>query len=96
MTVTTDAGATTAPAAEPTGRPARLINAIRAQGGRWTTNRAFKTYRHLPALAGMPLGQIRVVARGDLRDLAAWGWLVAHDDTGRREYSLNHRKDVRS
>jgi hypothetical protein len=81
--------------AGPTGRLADLLAVIRAQGGRWTTSRAFKAYRTLPALAGMPLGQIRTVARGDLRDLAAWGWLVAHDDTGRREYTLNSRKDVR-
>lgn len=75
--------------AGPTGRLAELLNVIRAQGGRWTPNRAFKVYRTLPALAGMPLGRVRTVARGDLRDLAAWGWLVAHDETGRREYSLN-------
>jgi len=94
MTTTVQAGAH-APAAGPTGRLAALLDAIRAQGGRWTTNRAFAVYRRHPALAGMPLGKVRVVARGDLRDLAAWGWLVAHDDTGRREYSLNTRKDGR-
>ncbi|MET8766377.1 hypothetical protein [Streptomyces sp. NPDC004658] len=86
---------TAAPAA-PTGRLADLLTVIRRHGGRWTTNRAFAAYRHHPALTGMPLGKVRTVARGDLRDLAAWGWLVAHDDTGRREYSLNTRKDVRS
>lgn len=94
MQTTVTAGAQ-APAAGPTGRLAYLLDTIRAQGGRWTTSRAFRAYRHHPALTGMPLGQIRAVARGDLRDLAAWGWLVAHDDTGRREYTLNPRKDAR-
>jgi hypothetical protein len=49
VTVTVHAG--------PTGRLADLLAAIRAQGGRWTTNRAFKAYRAMPALVGMPLGQ---------------------------------------
>lgn len=93
---TVQAGAATqAPAAGPTGRLAHLLAQIRQHGGRWTTNRAFAVYRRLPALADMPLGKVRTVARGDLRDLAAWGWLVAHDDTGRREYTLDTRKDVR-
>lgn len=83
---------TTTPAG-PTGRLSDLLAAIRWTGGRWTTNKAFAVYRNLPALAGMPLGQIRTVARGDLRDLAAWGWLTAHDNTGRREYTLSTRKD---
>jgi hypothetical protein len=84
---------TTVTSAGPTGRLAYLLDAIRVQGGRWTTSKAFNAYRSLPQLAAMGPGQIRIAARGDLRDLAAWGWLTAHDDAGRREYSLNTRKD---
>lgn len=88
MAVTTTAQAT------PTGRLAELLTAIREQRGHWTTSRVFRFYRGLPSLADMGPGQVRIVARGDLRDLAAWGWLIAHDNTGRREYSLNTRKDA--
>lgn len=75
--------------ARPTGRLAQLLDAITAEGGRWTTNRALRFYRaHVRSMAGMPHGQVRAVVRGDLRDLAAWGWLTAHHDSGYREYTL--------
>lgn len=77
----------------PAGRVAVLLDAIRTHRKAWTTTKAFEVYRLLPAHAGMPLGQIRSLARGDLRDLAAWGHLIASDESGRREYHLNVRKD---
>jgi len=61
-----------------------------ADGGSWTTNKALRFYRaHVRSLAGMSHGQVRAVARGDLRDLAAWGWLTTHNETGHHKYSLN-------
>lgn len=82
-------------AAGPTGRAAQLLDAIRTRPGTWTTAKAFEVYRLLPAHAGMPLGQIRSFARGDLRDLATWGHLTVSEASGRREYRLTTRKDVR-
>ncbi|WP_393075101.1 hypothetical protein [Streptomyces sp. LN704] len=79
--------------AGPTGRVAQLLDAIRTHRGKWTTGKAFEVYRLLPAHAGMPLGQIRSFARGDLRDLAAWGHLTVSEASGRREYHLTTRKD---
>lgn len=70
--------------AGPTGRVARLLDAIRTARGRWTTARAAQFYRDHqlgPPRAKWP--QIRTVARGDLRDLAAWGHLVRHEEPGR-------------
>lgn len=81
------------PASGPTGRVAVLLDAIRTHRKAWTTTKAFEVYRLLPAHAGMPLGQIRSLARADLRDLAAWGHLTVSDASGRREYHLNTRKD---
>jgi hypothetical protein len=37
---------------------------------------------------------MRAIARGDLRDLAAWGWLHLHDQPSNRHYTLNTRKDT--
>lgn len=88
----------TAPTATPgpTGRVKQLLDAIRTARGTWTTSRAFQFYRdNFRATDGLPLGQIRTVARGDLRDLAAWGHLTVSDTSGRREYRLATRKDVR-
>lgn len=76
----------------PTGRVARLLDAIRTEGGRWTTSRAARFYlanRLGPPGAKEP--RIRTVARGDLRDLAAWGYLVRHEEPGRQYYV--ERKD---
>lgn len=88
------APATTATPTGPTGRVAQLLDAIRTRPNTaWTTAKAFDVYRLLPAHAGMPLGQIRTIARGDLRDLAAWGHLTVSEESGRREYHLTTRKD---
>jgi hypothetical protein len=80
----------------PTGRPAALLEAIRTQRGEWTTKRVLALYRRLSLAPGdMRHAHLRSVARGDLRDLAAWGWLVRHDEPSRLHYTLNSRKDVR-
>ncbi len=89
MTTTVQAGAQ-APAAGPTGRPAQLLAEIRRQGGRWSATRAVRLYRRI---TNLPVNRLRAVARGDLRDLAAWGHLVLHDEPNNRFYTL--RKDVR-
>ena len=89
----TPAGATATPG--PTGRVAQLLDAIRTAGGRWTTVTAFRFYRdHLRALDHIPNTQLRAVARGDLRDLAAWGHLIRHEEPGRQYYLLKTRKDT--
>ncbi|MFJ5259127.1 hypothetical protein ACIQAC_01450 [Streptomyces sp. NPDC088387] len=62
---------------EPTGRVAHLLDTIRSLGGTWTVNKAVEVYRQMPAHAGMKIGRIRHYARGDLRDLAAWGLITA-------------------
>lgn len=83
MTVTTDAG--------PTGRLAILLAAIRRQGGRWNTVRTARFYKGF--VSDVPEARRRAVARGDLRDLHAWGWLALHDEPSNRHYTLNTRKD---
>jgi hypothetical protein len=82
--------------ATPTGRVANLLTAIRQQRGEWTTKRVLALYRRL-SLTPRDAHRAcqRSVARGDLRDLAAWGWLVQHDEPNRLFYTLNSRKDVR-
>jgi hypothetical protein len=92
VTTTTDAGAS-APAAGPTGRLAVLLDNIRRQRGRWTAIRVVRLYRRLAV--DVPPARLRAVARGDLRDLAVWGFLVLHDQPSNRHYTLNSRKDVR-
>ncbi|MEU6649467.1 hypothetical protein ABZ904_08470 [Streptomyces sp. NPDC046900] len=78
----------------PTGRVAQLLDAIRTARGRWTTTRARRFYRdNVRALDHMHDGQLRTIARGDLRDLAAWGHLVRHEEPGRQFYVLKTRKD---
>lgn len=94
MKTTAQAGPTS-PAAGPTGRLAELLNTIRLQGGPWTTSRAVRLYRRLPSTAGIPDTRIRAVARGDLRDLCAWGHLLRHKEPGRQYYTLTTRKDER-
>lgn len=91
MTKTAQAGAQ-APAAGLTGRPAQLLAEIRRQRGRWNATRTVRLYRRITDL---PDTRLRAVARGDLRDLAAWGYLVLHDEPSNRYYTLNSRKDVR-
>jgi hypothetical protein len=78
----------------PTGRVAQLLDAIRTAQGHWTTVTAYRFYRdHLRGLDHIPNTQLRAVARGDLRDLAAWGHLAVSEEPGRREYHLNPWKD---
>lgn len=95
MTTTVEAGATSAPAAGPTGRTAELLTAIRRQGGRWDTTRAVRLYRRLTVTAAIADTKLRQVAKGDLRDLHAWGYLTLHDEPSNRHYTLTTRKDVR-
>ena len=86
MTVTTDAG--------PTGRLAHLLAAIQQQRGQWTTKRVLALYRRLRLEPdGMRYTHLRSVARGDLRDLCAQGWLVQHDEPNHLHYTYNPRKD---
>lgn len=92
MTNTAHAGASSAPAAGPTGRLAELLNTIRQQGGEWTTGRVVRLYLRLASTRDMPPGRLRVVARGDLRDLHAWGHLIRRETPGRQCYILNHQK----
>jgi hypothetical protein len=93
----TDAQSATATPAGPTGRVAQLLDAIRTAHGRWTTVTAFRFYRdHLRDLDNIPNTQLRAVARGDLRDLAAWGHLLRHEEPGRQYYTLKARKDGQS
>ncbi|MFE0137664.1 hypothetical protein ACFWY6_39825 [Streptomyces sp. NPDC059037] len=80
-----------------TGRLAQLLDAIRTHRGEWTTKRVQDLYRGTPlAPPNAPAGRLRAVARGDLRDLHAWGHLVEHDEKGRHFYTLSTRKDGRS
>lgn len=80
--------------AGPTGRLALLLTAIRREGGDWTTKRVQDFYRTNPLPASnAPNGRLRHIARGDLRDLTAWGWLVQRDVKGRRFFTLSSRKD---
>ena len=81
---------TTTPA-EPTGRLATLLNEIRRTRGRWNAIRVLRLYRERGV--DVPPARIRAVARGDLRDLAAWGWLRLHDQPSNRFYTLALRKD---
>ena len=84
-----------APAVGLTGRPAALLTVIRRQRGRWNATRVVRYYRRLDTPIDLPDTRVRAVARGDLRDLAAWGYLVLHDEPSNRHYTLNTRKDVR-
>jgi hypothetical protein len=77
----------------PTGRVAQLLDAIRTGRGRWTTTRAVGFYReNVRALGHWPDSRLRTIARGDLRDLAAWGHLLRHEEPGRQYYTLKTRK----
>lgn len=92
MQTTVTAGAQ-APAAGPTGRLAELLTEIRKRRGRWNTNRAARFYRdHGIAPPGAQWSRTRTVARGDLRDLHAWGYLVLRDEPNNKHYTLNTRK----
>jgi hypothetical protein len=81
----------------PTGRVAQLLDTIRTSRGRWTTTRAAKFYRDARLEPpGAQWSRTRTVARGDLRDLAAWGHLIRHEEPGRQYFTLKTRKDGRS
>lgn len=74
------------------GRVAQLLDAIRTHRGEWTTKRVQDLYRGTPlAPPQPPAGRFREVARGDLRDLCAWGHLVMHDEKNRRYFTLATR-----
>lgn len=94
MAITAQAGPTS-PAAGLTGRLAELLAEIEKRRGRWTTIRVVRLYHRLPSTGEIPPGHLRAVARGDLRDLAAWGHLVLRDEPSNKHYTLNTRKDVR-
>lgn len=85
---------TAAPTTGLTGRLDDLLTTIRRQRGRWSATRVVRLYRRLDTTAGIPDTKVRAVARGDLRDLAAWGYLALHDEPSNRHYTLNHRKDI--
>lgn len=70
-----------------------LLEQIR-QRGRWNATRTVRLYRRPDFPADLPDTKARAVARGDLRDLAAWGFLTLHDEPSNRHYTLNHRKDI--
>jgi hypothetical protein len=75
--------------ARPTGRLAQLLDAMAASGESWTSGQVHRFYRrHVRSLASLPAQKVREVARGDLRDLAAWGHLTAHGPDNNRSYSL--------
>lgn len=82
---------TSAPAAGPTGRLADLLAAIRRQRGRWNATRTVRLYRRPDFPVDLPDTKVRAVARGDLHDLAAWGYLQLHDEPSNRHYTLNTR-----
>lgn len=94
MSTTGQAGANAAPAAGLTGRLADLYATIRRQRGRWNATRTVRLYRRLDSAVDLPDTKVRAVARGDLRDLHAWGHLVLHDEPSNRHYTLNTRKDL--
>jgi hypothetical protein len=84
-----------APAASdgPTGRVAQLLDAIRTARGRWTTATVYRFYRdHVRSVDHVPNTQLRAIARADLRDLAAWGHLIRHEEPGRQYFVLKTRK----
>lgn len=76
----------TSTSARPTGRIAHLLTEVRRQGGRWNATRVVRLYRRLDTV-DLPDTKVRATARGDLRDLAAWGWLMLHDEPSNRYYT---------
>ena len=91
MSTTTERSGATAPAAGLTGRLADLVSTIRCQRGRWGATRVVRLYRRLDSAVDIPDTKVRAVARGDLRDLAVWGYLVLHDEPSNRHYTLTIR-----
>jgi hypothetical protein len=64
-------------------RQSRLLDEIRAQGGRWASGRVVRAYRQLG------YGYGTRTARVDLAVLTTQGHLVQHDEKGRRYFTLN-------
>lgn len=71
---------------ELTGRLAQLLDAVRTQGGEWTTHRGQAIYRALGDRT-----PLRTAVRKDLQALHAMGHLVQHEQRGRHFYTLNTR-----
>lgn len=69
-------------------RTAYLYAAIQAETGPVTTHRAEQV------LATSPFSSHRNSARKSLRTLVRDGLLVAHDENGRRTYSLNQQRSA--
>lgn len=90
-------GKSSRPAADATpGRVDQLLDAIRTTRGSWTTAKAYRFYRdRFRSLDHVPNTQLRAIARGDLRDLAAGGHLIRHEEPGRTYFVLKTRKDAR-
>jgi hypothetical protein len=96
MTKTVTAGAHVVPASGPTGRLALLLAEIRRQRGPWNGARVVRFYRRPGTPVDLPDTKVRAVARGDLRDLAAFGYLALRGEQHNRSYILNSRKDSNS
>lgn len=93
MTKTVTAGAPRVPASGPTGRLALLLAEIRRVRGPWNGARVVRLYRRPNVPVDLPDTKVRAVARGDLRDLAAFGYLALRGEQNSRFYTLNSRKD---
>ncbi|MFZ3473149.1 hypothetical protein ACODT3_10555 [Streptomyces sp. 4.24] len=61
-----------------------LLFMIRIEGGEWTVGRVKALYRK-----ALPTHIWRATIRRDLKDLAASGRLIRHDDPARRYYTFN-------
>lgn len=68
----------------PKGRRARLLAAIRRQGGEWNTSRVQALYR------AHDWAPYRATARDDLAILSRLGHLVMRGENNGRFYTLNH------
>ncbi|MFC5202808.1 hypothetical protein [Streptomyces kaempferi] len=84
---------TKAPAAVLTGRLALLLAEIRRVRGPWNGSRVVRFYRRPGTPVDLPDTKVRAVARGDLRDLAAWGYIALRGEQNNRFYTLTTRKD---
>lgn len=80
---------------EPTGRLALLLAEICRVRGRWNGSRVVRLYRRPGTPVDLPDTKVRAVARGDLRNLAAFGYLTLRDEQNNRFYTLTSRKGVR-
>ncbi|MGW4670137.1 hypothetical protein [Streptomyces sp. NPDC004324] len=83
----------TTPAPALTGRLALLYAEIRRARGPWNGGRVVRLYRRPDVPVDLPDTKVRAVARGDLRDLASWGYLALRGGQHNRSYILTTRKD---